>query len=115
MFLRSTITALSLVVLAGCSYSPKNTTDYTLCRELSTSSSFNFNTDAREAEVKSRGLDCRVYADRIDEEERALKLEKAGATRINNRTTVQQPIKWEKQTVIEETTFEVDYRKHKTN
>jgi hypothetical protein len=49
---------------------------------------------ARADEVRSRGLDCRVYADRIDEEERAVNLAEAGATRINNKTTVQQPIKW---------------------
>ena len=95
MFLKPSITALSLVVvLAGCASNYKNTTDYKLCYSQATLPSYNIHQDARAAEVRSRGLDCRVYADRIDEEERALKLEEAGATRIDNRTTVQQPIKW---------------------
>ena len=58
------------------------------------------NTDAREAEVRSRNLNCRVYASRIDEQKRALELEKAGATKISNTTTVQQPIKWKNESII---------------
>jgi hypothetical protein len=93
MFLKLSITTLTLIVLAGCASSPKNITDYTLCYKLATLPSFNINTTAREAEVRSRNLNCSVYSDRIDEQERAIKLEKAGATRITNNTTVQQPIK----------------------
>tara|TARA_R110000764_G_C11023042_1_gene384358 strand:- start:3375 stop:3713 length:339 start_codon:yes stop_codon:yes gene_type:complete len=99
MFLKSSITALSLVVLAGCASNQTATTDYKLCYKLATTPSYNLNGDARRAEVKSRGLDCRVYSDRIDKEERELKLEAAGATQINNRTTIYQPIKREEQDI----------------
>ena len=94
MFLKLSITTLTLIVLAGCSANYKNRTDFKLCYQLATVPAIFLG--ARADEVRSRGLDCRVYADRIDEQERAIKLEKAGATRIDNRTTVQQPIKWKK-------------------
>ena len=100
MFLRLSITVLSLLVLASCARNPKNITDYDLCYKLATLPSFNINTDAREAEVRSRNLNCRVYASRIDEQKRALELEKAGATKISNTTTVQQPIKWKNESII---------------
>lgn len=96
MFPKKTVLILSLVALAGCSVNYKNTTDYKLCYTHAKLPSYNIHTDNREVEIRSRGLDCRTYADRIDEEMRALELEKAGATRINNSTTVQQPIKWKK-------------------
>ena len=115
MLLRISITTLWLVILAGCSANYKNTTDYKLCYSQATLPSYNIHQDARAAEVRSRGLDCRVYADRIDEQERAIKLEKAGATRITNNTTVQQPIKWKNETIIQETKFKKDYRPLKTN
>ena len=79
MFLRLSITILSILVLASCARNPKNITDFDLCYKLATLPSFNINTDAREAEVRSRNLNCRVYASRIDEQKRALELEKAGA------------------------------------
>jgi len=92
MFPKKTILIISLVTLAGCSSNQTATTDYKLCHKLATTPSWNFNGDARRAEVKSRGLNCRDYADRIDAEERAIALERAGATQINNSTTVYQPI-----------------------
>jgi len=104
MFPKKSILILSLVALAGCSTSYKNTTDYKLCYSQATYPSYNIHQGARAAEVKSRSLDCRVYADRIDEEQRAIDLAEAGATRINNSTTIQQPIKWKNETVIQEST-----------
>ena len=92
MFPKKTILIISLVTLAGCSSNQTATTDYKLCHKLATTPSWNFNGDARRAEVKSRGLNCRDYADRIDAEERAIALERAGATQINNSTTVYKPI-----------------------
>ena len=115
MFLKLSITTLTLIVLAGCSANYQNTTDFKLCYSQATLPANNLFQGARADEVRSRGLDCRVYADRIDEQERAIKLEKAGATRITNNTTVQQPIKWKNETIIQETKFKKDYRPLKTN
>ena len=100
MFLRLSIIVLSLLVLASCARNPKNITDYDLCYKLATLPSFNINTGAREAEVRSRNLNCRDYASRIDEEKRALELERAGATKINNTTTVQQPVKFKNKPIL---------------
>ena len=100
MFLKLSITTLSLVVLAGCSVNYKSTTDYKLCYSNATLPSYNIHTDNREAEIRSRGLDCRVYADRIDEQQRAVALAKAGATKINNTTTVQQPVKFKNKPIL---------------
>jgi len=99
MLLRISITTLWLVILAGCSANYKNTTDYKLCYSQATLPANNIFQGARAAEVKSRGLDCRSYASRIDEEEKALKLAKAGAKRVTNKTTVQQPV-WKSNTII---------------
>ena len=100
MLLKFSIATLCLVVLAGCSVNYKNTTDYKLCYSHATLPSYNIHTDNREAEIRSRGLDCRPYADRIDEEERAKNLVEAGATRITNKTTVQQPIKKKEEIIM---------------
>ena len=100
MFLKLSITTLSLVVLAGCSVNYKSTTDYKLCYSNATLPSYNIHTDNREAEIRSRGLDCRVYADRIDEQQRAVALAKAGATKINNTTKVHPPVKWKNDVVF---------------
>ena len=100
MLLRISITILSILVLASCARNPKNITDYDLCYKLATLPSFNINTGAREAEVRSRNLNCRDYASRIDEEKRALELERAGATKINNTTTVQQPVKFKNKPIL---------------
>ena len=75
MLPKKTILIISLVALAGCSASYKNTTDYKLCYSHATLPSYNINTDNRKAEIRSRSLDCRPYADRINEEERAKDLE----------------------------------------
>jgi len=100
MFPKKTVFILSLVVLAGCAKSPTHATDYNLCYKLATIQGFNVNRGAREAEVRNRNLDCRVYAGRIDEEQRAVDLAEAGATRINNTTTVQQPIQPKNDTLV---------------
>ena len=88
MSIKLPIILLSLIAISGCSTNQKNVTDYKLCYSLATKPSYNIHTEARTAEVRSRGIDCRAYADRIDQEERAIKLEKAGRTTINNNTTI---------------------------
>jgi hypothetical protein len=91
---------LAVIGISGCASSPKNITDYDLCYKLATLPSFNINTNAREAEVRKRNINCRVYAGQIDAERNAIALQKAGATRITNKTTVQQPVKWKNESII---------------
>ena len=94
MFLRLSIAVLSLVLLAGCASSFKGATDYRLCYSYAKYPSYNIHTESREAEIRRRGLNCSVYADRIDEEMSEIRRQEAGATKINNSTTVQQPVKF---------------------
>jgi len=90
MSIKLPIIFLSIIVISGCSTSYKNTTDYKLCYKQATLPSYNIHTEARAAEVRSRGIDCGAYADRIDAEETAIKLQEAGRTSINNSTTIRQ-------------------------
>ena len=99
MLLRLWITTLWLVILAGCATSFKGATDYRLCYSYAKYPSYNIHTESREAEIRRRGLNCSVYSDRIDEEMSRIELEAAGATQINNRTTIYQPIKREEQDI----------------
>jgi len=112
MFPKKTFLIISLALLAGCSANYKNATDYKLCYSHATLPSSNLITNRainREAEIRSRGLDCGVYSDRIDEEERAKDLERAGATRINKSTTVYQPIQRKNKGVICTTDTNIGY------
>lgn len=74
---------VSFGFVASCSASLTNKTDYTLCKRLATNS-WNIYTEAREKEVRSRGLNCRKFAGRIDKEVAKEKLAEARATKVSN-------------------------------
>jgi len=46
----------------------ENDSNYSLCYGLATLPSYNIYTSARKAEIDKRGISCRDYADRIDEQ-----------------------------------------------
>ena len=80
---------LSLIpLITSCASTIENQTDYRICYGLATYPSFNVNTSARKEEIKKRGINCKKFADRIDQEQTAKKIAEAGATRINNKTYI---------------------------
>jgi len=76
-------------LLSGCALNASNVTDYRLCYSQATFPSYNIYHKARAAEINKRGLNCRKYADRIDEEYSKIKLEEAASTKIQNNSTYQ--------------------------
>ena len=75
---------VSFGFLASCSASLTNQTDYRLCKALATLPSYNIHTKAREKEIRSRGLNCSKFADKIDKEVTQEKLAEARAPRVSN-------------------------------
>ena len=97
---RISICGILLVVLTGCASNHANVTDYRLCYKLATLPSYNINTSARQSEVNSRGLDCSVYAERINSDYSAMMLKEAESIKnYNSNITIQQP-KLKNDTVI---------------
>jgi hypothetical protein len=65
------VTALAVIMLGSCGPSMNmvaDDTDYRLCYGLAKYPSINVHTKNRKAEIAKRGVDCRDYADRIDEQ-----------------------------------------------
>ena len=80
----SLLVIISFGLVASCSASHANKTDYSLCKALATLPSYNIHTEARKKEVRSRGLNCRKFADQINKEVAEEKLAEARATKVNN-------------------------------
>ena len=77
------VAGISVMMLSGC-VSAEQQTDYSICYGLATKPSYNINREAREAEVRRRGINCRVYDSRIDAEVLAEKMAEASAPRVYN-------------------------------
>ena len=84
IFLISLLVIVSFGLVASCSVSHANKTDYSLCKALATLPSYNIHKEAREKEVRSRGLNCRKFADQINKEVAEEKLTEARATKVYN-------------------------------
>ena len=82
------ISSFLLLFLASC-VTFDHETYYTLCFDRATSSPNGNKSDARETEIRTRGIDCRIYEERIDREAFAIKLAEAGATRVNTTNIIE--------------------------
>ena len=80
----SFLVIVSFGLVASCSVSHANKTDYSLCKALATKPSYNVHTEARQKEVRSRGLNCRKFADQINKEVAEETLAEARATKVFN-------------------------------
>ena len=71
---------IALLMLAGCAAKYEAKTDYQLCYDKATQMLVGPAKYNRQAEIKSRGLKCEKYADRIDKEIFAIREAKAKAS-----------------------------------
>ena len=75
---------VGLGLLAGCASKMDSQTDYQLCYSSATKPSYNVHNKVRQAEIESRGLNCRKYAKRINQEIAAEREARAGAPRSSS-------------------------------
>lgn len=73
-----------LLFISGCDSSHSHLTDYSLCKKIATLPSYNIHKEAREKEVRSRGLSCRKFASRIDKESAEERLAQSRAPKSYN-------------------------------
>ena len=69
--LNTSLGLIFILFISGCGQvnsSHSHLRDYSLCKKIATLPSYNIHKEAREKEVRSRGLDCRKFASRIDKE-----------------------------------------------
>lgn len=73
-----------LMLLSACmTYNYENVTDYSLCFSHATSSPSGPNAEARYAEIAKRRVDCRKFADQINEDAMAIRVAQAGAPQVH--------------------------------
>ena len=72
---------IALLMLTGCAAKYEAKTDYQLCYDKATQPLVGPAKQNRQAEIKSRGLNCKKYAARIDREVSAVRQAKASAPR----------------------------------
>ena len=80
----SSLGLVFILFISGCDSSHSHLTDYSLCKKIATLPSYNIHKEAREKEVRSRGLSCQKFSSRIDKESAAERLAKARSPKIYN-------------------------------
>jgi len=75
---------VGLGLLAGCAAKYEGKTDYQLCYSKATITKVGPAARVRQAEIESRGLNCRKYAKRINQEIAAEREARAGAPRSSS-------------------------------
>ena len=79
---------LFIPLFTSCAANFTNKTDYRLCYDIATKPSYNFYTSARKKEITKRGVNCKKFANRIDEEQTAEIIASASAPKIINKTYI---------------------------